>query len=91
LKDDIPDWLFRSLSGSVVFYLAAWRHVGFIEDLKNIPWSALVFEGHQGDNSEEFRCNISLMERVWDCQLAASSEIADGDCGTRPVAVFVRK
>jgi hypothetical protein len=90
LSKDIPDWIAKNIEGSIVFYLAAWRHVGFIFDLANIPWRALVFEGHQEDTEEETLENFREVESLWGCRLVNRTVISDGDSDIRPVAIFIR-
>jgi hypothetical protein len=90
LSKDIPTWMAKNIEGSIVFYLAAWRHVGFIADLACVPWSALVFEGHQEDTEEETQTKLSRMEDLWGCRLVSRAMITDGDSDVRPVALLVR-
>jgi hypothetical protein len=90
LSKDVPDWAAGNLEDSIVFYLAAWRHVGFIADLANIPWRALVFEGHQGDTEEETLKNFHRIQSLWGCRLVRQDVISDGHSDTRPVALFLR-
>jgi hypothetical protein len=90
LSKDIPNWLARDVSDSIVFYLAAWRHVGLISDLASIPWCALIFEGHQEDSEEETIQLFSEMESLWGCRLVSQTTINDGDSEVRAVALFVR-
>jgi hypothetical protein len=90
LSDDIPGWMRDSVRDSIVFYLAAWRHVGFIADVAAVPWRALIFEGHQEDTEQETTANLRMLESLWGCRLASRTVIADGDSGARPVALLLR-
>lgn len=90
IANSVPDWLQRLWGESVVFYLAAIEHVGIIEDLAQVPWRALLFEGHQGDGKRMVNDQLKQMESAWNCRIVHQGSISDGDCGTRPVALLVR-
>lgn len=91
LSKDVPVHIRKALNGSAVFFLAAWRYVGFLEDLANIPWTVLVFEGHEKDTADDTRRNYAVMQSRWNCKLFASERMSDGDCGERDIALFVRQ
>lgn len=91
LSDDLPERFRSRLGESVIFYLATWGHVGFMPELGKIPWKALVFEGHEGDTWENLNGKLLKVQSEWRCTLVAKAEIRDGDCGTRPIVVLVRK
>ena len=90
LSRDISPWVRKYLEGSVVFYLAARKHIGYLKDLSTINWSVLVYEGHQEDNEKDTNEHIRTMERLWGCKLVARSRITGGDSASRPVAVLSR-
>ena len=90
LKKDIPAWITPHLEGAVVFYLAAWHHVGLIRDLANIPWQTLVFESHQNETVDSLRETFSELMQLWQAELHSSREIAD-ESGKRTLAIFLRK
>ncbi len=90
LEAGVPDWLRPRLQGSIVFFLAVWRHVGWPAALAKIPWKALVFEGHEMDAQEESQENFRRMAALWGCRLVAQDNLIDGDSDWRPLALFVR-
>lgn len=90
LSRDVPSWMGGCGRDSIVFYLAAKKHVGLIRDLANIPWRALVYEGHQGESEEDCKRDISEMEHLWNCVLTAQAVVSDGDSGMRRVALLTR-
>lgn len=90
LSKDIPVWAEKTIKGCIVFYLAAWRHIGFMSHLAEIPWRALVYEGHQEDTREETVNNCRKVEILWKCKLINLTTLTDGDSGSRPVALFTR-
>jgi len=90
LSKDIPERFASLLGESVVFYLAVWKHFGFMRDLVSLPWKVLVFEGHDGDTFTTLKDKLEQMQSKWNCRIIAKSEIRDGDCGIRPLVVFGR-
>lgn len=90
LDAEVPEWLRGSLDGSIVFFLAVWRHVGWPAALARIPWKALLFEGHEADTASEAQENLKRIESQWNCRMAAVGSVIDGDSDRRPLALFVR-
>jgi O-antigen/teichoic acid export membrane protein len=90
IVNDIPVRLRTLLGESVIFYLAVWRDIGFMSELANIPWKALVFEGHEGDTWEDLNDQLLQMQSEWHCTLAVKLAITDGERGTRPIGVLAR-
>lgn len=91
LTQDIPSHLRPRLKGSVVFYLAASQHVGFIGGLATTPWEFLVYEGHEKDHGETVVKNLETMKQKWGCHVVAQRTIKDGHCGERPLALLMRR
>jgi len=89
LERDIPDRLRADLAESVVFYLSVRQHIGLLHSLGRIPWRALVYEGHQREHPRDVPHVLAplLTDGV---RCAVTSRIADGDSGSRPVAVLLR-
>ena len=75
---------------SVVFYLAMYNHIGFIDALGRLPWKALVYEGHEGDSLEELSGRLAEIKNVGSFSIKAAREYTDGDSGMRPIAILVR-
>ena len=90
IEDDLPEHLRDRLGEAVVFYLAVRKHLGLLESLSRIPWRALVYEGHQWEQSSEVPHFLSplLTDGV---EISAASSISDGDCGSRPLLVLKRR
>ena len=89
IEDDVPSHVRPALSESVVFYLSVRQHVGLLDDLRRIPWRAMVYEGHQNERVEELPDVLApLLEDGVRC--AAATRLADGDSGYRPIALLVR-
>lgn len=90
LSQDIPEWLSRRADDSILLYLAVWRHLGLLHDLANVPWTVLLFEGHQNETPEVSEQVFRQIEQRWGCRRVAVSEMSDGDSDTRPLALFRR-
>lgn len=90
ISESIPSWLKPKVEGSVLFYLAAIQHVGVIRDLANVAWSTVFFEDHEGITKQEAEDNLKQLENAWNCRVAWRGKIADGDCGSRSVAILKR-
>jgi hypothetical protein len=91
LTRDIPAHLQSRLAGSIVFYLAASQHIGFIKELASIPWRVLVYEGHQSDHGETVAESVERMKREWGCDVVMQRTIKDGHCGERPLLLLMRR
>lgn len=87
LKRDIPGRFVSMLDNTIIFYLAVREHIGFISALADIPWQAMVYEGHQGEDLS----NLSDLSKMCKFSIAASIEYRDADSNTRPLAVLVRE
>lgn len=86
----LPDFLKRALPGCIVSYLAMRRHVGWLRELAELPWAAMIVEGHEGESESEFLRHLkSLGERVA-FRIATCEQFRDGDCGARFGAILVR-
>jgi hypothetical protein len=88
LLADIDQRLGNKLPGSIVFYQAAGNHVGFINELEEIPWKGLVFETHQDE-----RCYSSILGIMKDrcgAIMVQQRNLLDGDNLPRQLLLFVR-
>lgn len=90
LMADIPARFQPFLDEAVVFYLAAWNHIGFVTELARMPWRALVFEGHERIDRQGYAELIEIMERQCHSALIADTMLHDGDSEPRWLGVFVR-
>ena len=90
LYEDIPEHIKGSLAESVVFYFSVRQHIGLLEDLQQIPWRVLLYEGHQGEKLEDVPALLAdwLTDQV---TLGASMYIGDGDSESRPFCILIRK
>ncbi len=90
LKNDIPAHLTSHLDESVIFLFSAVAHVGFIEEIGEIPWRFLVFEGHEADEFEDRKAELESYAIRWNAELLTMDKIHDGDSFPRPLAIIAR-
>lgn len=90
LGGDIPDFLVPRLDGAVVFYLAIRHHVGFVSQLGDLPWTALVYEGGEEESVETLEDHLADLRAMCDFSIAAAIDFRDGETGARPLALLTR-
>jgi hypothetical protein len=91
LRDDLPKHVAALLEGCVVSYLAIRGHLNWLEDLKQIPWSFMIYEGHEGETFEEFESHLEELRRLTNFELGPTSTYVDGDSEERTVAILIRR
>ncbi len=91
LTQDIPARFVPHLDGACVFFLAAVRHVGWVDSIKDIPWKMLFFEGHESVTPEENKDTLYAMAEQWNAKVVAFSSISDGDSHPRALALLIRE
>ena len=91
LKKDIPEFLTPALEGCVMSYLAVRGHIGWIDSLHTIPWSVLIYEGHEGETREDFQMYLREFNQTNKIEVAAVDDYIDGDSDRRTIAILRRK
>ena len=91
LRKDIPEFLAPALEGCVVSYLAVRGHIGWVKALETIPWSILIYEGHEGETREDFQQYLRDFDPSGSIDVAAVDEYVDGDSDRRTIALLRRK
>jgi hypothetical protein len=91
LRHDVPPHLRSRLDGSVMLYLAVRHHVGFLRELGEIPWSALVYEGGETESVEYLEESLRDLRELCDFSVVAARDFRDSETDARPVAVLVRR
>jgi hypothetical protein len=79
-----------SLDGCVVSYLAVRGHLGWLDALKTIPWSFMIYEGHEGETAKDFESYLDELRSLTNVELGATSTYIDGDSEERTVAILLR-
>jgi hypothetical protein len=90
IEEDLPDLLKSSLEGCVISYLAVRGPLGWIDSLRTIPWSFMIYEGHEEEGEEDFNRHMSQLRRLVSFEIAAETSYQDGDCTERKVAILKR-
>jgi hypothetical protein len=87
---DIPDYLSPTLDEAVVFYLAVRQHVGIIQQLTQVRWRALIYEGHQGEQLGQLEDHLRPLMEV-NAVIAHRGQVTDGYSSARPFAILLRR
>jgi len=88
LEDDVKSFVQGDLGGCVISYLAVRLHIGWIDSLKSIRWSYLIYEEHQGD---DFESDMKDFAEIIDFEILEATQYSDGLSGDRTVALLKRK
>jgi len=91
LRDDLPKHVAAFLEGCVISYLAIRGHLNWLEDLKQIPWSFMIYEGHEGETFEYFESHLEELRRLANFELGPTDTYVDGDSEERTVAILIRR
>lgn len=90
MRADLPAFLQAKLDGCVISYVAIRRHIGWLDELAQIPWSFLIYEGHKPDSEADFARHIEELCQHANCRLAAQMWDCEKGSRPRPLAIFVR-
>jgi hypothetical protein len=90
LREQIPCHVKQHLNGCAISYLAIRGHVDWLEELKEIPWAFMIYEGHEGETPEQTLRYLEEFNKQVPFRIAAQGEYADGDSEPRTVAILIR-
>lgn len=85
---DIDSKIIERLEGAIIFYLAAWNHIGLLKELSEIQWKALIFEGHE--DRSVYSEVVKFMEEKCHARLVCQNTVRDGDSLPRQILLFIR-
>lgn len=91
MEENVPAFLRPALEGCALSYLAVRGHIGWLDALGRLPWSFVIYEGHEGETREDFEEHMSEFRRMADFRVGGFSFYTDGDSDRRPVAILVRE
>jgi hypothetical protein len=91
LDEEVPEFLRDALRGCVISYLAVRGHLGWLDALGRIPWSFLIYEGHEQETPEDFENDMAIFKEMVGFRVAGMSTYKDGDSDERMVAVLIRE
>lgn len=89
LRDDLPAFV-RDGGPLVISYLAVRGHLGWLDALTTLPWTHMIYEGHEGEDEATTRGHIADLAKRVPCRLAALASYRDGDSDPRMVGIVVR-
>ena len=67
----------------MISYLAVHGHLDWLDSLKLIPWSFMIYEGHEGESSSEFESCMAELRSMTSFELGPTSTYVDGDSEER--------
>ncbi len=91
LRADLPKHVLELLDGCVISYLAIRGHLNWLDELRDIPWSFLIYEGHEGETSGDFEIYLKELKTLTDFELGPVATYVDGDSEERTVAILLRR
>jgi len=78
------------LNGCVISYLAIRGHINWLDALKEIPWAFMIYEGHEGETTEQSLRYLEELKKVVPFRIGAQGEYEDGDSESRTVAIVIK-
>ncbi|HSE19133.1 MAG TPA: hypothetical protein VLB46_18880 [Pyrinomonadaceae bacterium] len=78
------------LNGCVISYLAIRGHINWLDALKEIPWAFMIYEGHEGETTEQSLRYLEELKKVVPFRIGAQGEYEDGDSESRTVAILIK-
>jgi hypothetical protein len=91
VEENLPAFLRPSLEGCVISYLAVRGHLGWLDAFSRIPWSFLIYEGHEGETQDEFEQHMAQFRELVNFKLAGVQTYRDGDSDERTLAILLRE
>ncbi|HUK89694.1 MAG TPA: hypothetical protein VLZ81_04775 [Blastocatellia bacterium] len=91
LQGDLPEFIRPALDGCIISYLAVRKNLGFLDCLGSIPWSLMIYEGHEEETEQDFQRYLLDLQRLVKVSVKAIDRYQDGDCGERIIAMIVRE
>jgi hypothetical protein len=77
--------------GTILFYLAMRKHIGFPEGVNDLPFEFMLYEGHEHDTLEQTEGYLREIEEKWDLENCGITSYQDGDSRERFAAVLRRR
>lgn len=91
ISADLPEHVARSLEGCVISYLAVRGHLNWLDALGEIPWSFMIYEGHEGETAQGFQVYLNELRALTNFELGPVATYVDGDSDERHVAIIFRR
>lgn len=91
LVAETPAHLRSRLDGSIVLYLAIRHHIGWLQELADVGWRAMLYEGGEHESVATLEQSLAGLRQLCDFDVAAAVDFRDGESEPRPVALLVRR
>ena len=86
---DLPNHVKRPIEGCAISYLAVRGHLNWLNDLAHIPWSFMIYEGHEGETVDELHRYVAELQALKTVRLGPVATYIDGDSEERVVALLL--
>ncbi|MEI8321164.1 MAG: hypothetical protein WCG05_04045 [Alphaproteobacteria bacterium] len=83
--------LSMQLKGCVISYLAIRGHIGWIEELSDIPWEFMIYEGHENEDLEMNKNFLKELNKIKPCHVLTDGWISDANSAPRYIAILKAK
>jgi hypothetical protein len=87
---DVPAHAIES-RGTVLFYLAMRKHIGFPEGVNDLPFEFMLYEGHENESLADTEVFLGEIEEKWNLENCGITSYRDGDSRERFTAVLRRR
>lgn len=84
----LPIHLNDKLSGCIISYLAIRGHIGWINELANIQWEYMLYEGHQEEDEIMSLNYIKNLQELKACRIVCSGWVDDANSTKRYIAIL---
>jgi hypothetical protein len=90
LGPDLPPHVSPLMNDSLVLYLAIREHIGFVADLAELPWRALVYEGAETESAAGLEEALAPLRQRATFRVASAADFREGEGLARPLAILIR-
>jgi len=87
----LPPHTHSLLGDSLVSYLAIRGHVGWLPTLGTLPWTYLLYEGHENESMEQSLREFDRLAATAPVEVVSKTTYRDGDSRDRTVALLHRR
>ncbi|HYL99516.1 MAG TPA: hypothetical protein VEZ90_11220 [Blastocatellia bacterium] len=91
IESDVPSFVKPMIGGCVISYLAVRGPLGWLDSLARIPWSFMIYEGHEEETERDLERFVSEFNEMVPVRIAAVGQVQDGDSEPRTLAILTRQ
>ena len=77
--------------GSILFYLAMRKHIGFPDGVNDLPFEYILYEGHENETLADTEGFLQEIQEKWNLENCGITPYQDGDSRQRFAAVLRRR